>query len=139
VKRGDWLWTNTQGLAFPVDRKGQFYRDWHPGNQPQPVDPAFAEAAAEEVFGTAPHVWKAVIRELADLPIGRHAADVKAPVLILSGGKDPLFAAEHHAALLRAFPGAGAKVYPAGGHNFTWERPAEVAADIATFIGGSSP
>ena len=72
--------------------------------------------------------------KLADVPVGRHAADIKAPVLILSGGKDSLFPAEHHAALTTAFPGARAKIYPAGGHNFTWEQPVEVAADIAAFL-----
>ena len=139
VKRGDWLWTNTQTLTFPVDRNAQFYRDWHPGNQPQPVDRAFADVAAEEVFSTPPHVWKAVIRELAEVPIGRHASDIRVPVLILSGGKDPLFSSEHHAALVAAFPGAQAKVYPAGGHNFTWEQPVDVARDIAGFLERMDP
>ena len=134
VKRGDWLWTNTQSLTFPIDRGSQFGRDWHPGNQPQPVDPAFARAAADEIFATAPHVWRSVIRELVDVPVARHAADIKAPILILSGGKDPIFAPEHHAALIAAFPTARARVYPAGGHNFTWEQPAEVATDIVAFL-----
>ena len=43
VKRGDWLWTNSQSLAFPIDRDSPFMREWHPGNQPTPVDPAFAK------------------------------------------------------------------------------------------------
>ena len=68
-------------------------------------------------------------------PVARHAADVRAPVLILSGEKDPLFPAEHHQALVKAFPGAGARVYPGLGHNFLWEQPAEVAQAIVSFIG----
>lgn len=134
VKRGDWLWSNSQSLRFPVDRKAQFYRDWHPGNQPTPVDQAFAEAAVEEVFATAPHVWKAVIRELADVPIGRHTADIRAPVLILSGGRDSLFPAEHHESLLKAFPGAEAHVFAELGHNPLWERPQELGLVIGRFL-----
>jgi pimeloyl-ACP methyl ester carboxylesterase len=75
------------------------------------------------------------MRELAEVPVARHAADVRAPVLILSGGSDPPFPPEHHQALVKAFPGASDHVYPGLGHNLTWERPAEVAPAIATFIG----
>ena len=79
-------------------------------------------------------MWRGVLRELAYVPVGRHAADVKAPVLILSGGKDPLFPAEHHQSLLKAFPGAQAQVFPDLGHNPNWERPQDVAAAISTFL-----
>jgi pimeloyl-ACP methyl ester carboxylesterase len=68
------------------------------------------------------------------VPVGRHAADVKAPVLVLSGGKDPLFPAEHHVSLLKAFPGAEAHVFPELGHNPNWERPDLVAAAINRFL-----
>ena len=74
------------------------------------------------------------MRELASTPVGRHAADVKVPVLVLSGGKDPLFTAEHHRSLLAAFPTAEAHVYPELGHNPNWERPAEIAARIDAFL-----
>jgi pimeloyl-ACP methyl ester carboxylesterase len=109
-------------------------RDWHPGNQPTPVDPAFAKASMEDVLAVPFHVWKAVMRELAYVPIGRHAVDVKAPVLVLSGGKDPLFPAEHHASLLKAFRGAEGHVFPELGHNPIWERPAELGAIIDRFL-----
>jgi pimeloyl-ACP methyl ester carboxylesterase len=80
------------------------------------------------------HVWRGVMRELAYVPVGRHAADVKAPVLVLSGGKDPLFPTEHHSSLLKAFPQAKAHVFPALGHNPNWERPQEVAARLSGFL-----
>ena len=110
VKRGDWLWTNAHALKAPLDPGSDFLREWHPANQPTPVDKAFAEAAMAEILAIPLHVWRGVMRELADVPAGRHAADIKAPVLILSGGKDPLFPAEHHAALVEGVPprrGAG--------------------------------
>ena len=49
-----------------------------------------------------------------------------------------LFPPEHHAALLKAFPGAKAVVYPGLGHNFLWEQPAVVAGDIAKFLEASA-
>lgn len=134
VKRGDWLYDNVAALRWPLDRTSQFMRDWHPANQPTPVDPIFAAAVMEELLVIQPHVWRGVMRELAQVPVGRHAEDVKARVLILSGGKDPLFPAEHHASLVKAFPGAEAHVFPELGHNPNWERPDEVGKLIHGFL-----
>ena len=83
------------------------------------------------------YVWRGVMRELASVPVGRHAADVQAPVLVLSGGKDPLFPAEHHDSLLKAFPHAEAYVFPELGHNPNWERPEALAAVIDGFLANS--
>ena len=134
VNRGDWLYENVAALKAPYDRSSQFLRDWHPANQPTPVDPAFADAVMEELLRIPLHVWRGVMRELAAVPVGRHAADVKAPVLVLSGGKDPLFPAAHHASLLKAFPNADAQVFPELGHNPNWERPKDIAAAMARFL-----
>lgn len=139
VRRGDWLWTNAHALKAPLDPSSDFLRFWHPANQPTPVDKAFAEAAMTEILAIPLHVWRGVMRELADVPAGRHAADIGAPVLILSGGKDPLFPAEHHAALVKAFRHAQARVFPDLGHNLGWERPAETGPVLARFLGGASP
>lgn len=136
VKRGDWLWTNAHALEAPLDPGSEFLREWHPANQPTPIDKAFADAAMAEILAIPLHVWRGVMRELAEVPAGRHAADIRAPVLILSGGKDPIFTGEHHAALVKAFPRAEARVFPDLGHNLTWERPAEVGPALARFLGG---
>jgi pimeloyl-ACP methyl ester carboxylesterase len=134
VKRGGWLYENATALKAPIDRNSDFMREWHPANQPTSVDPKFAEAAMEEVLQVPIHVWRGVMRELVEVPVGRHAVDVKVPVLILSGGKDPLFPAEHHASLVAAFPGSEAHVYPDLGHNPLWERPEELGPTIDAFL-----
>ena len=134
VKRGDWLWTNAHALKAPLDPGSDFLREWHPANQPTPVDKAFAEAAMAEILDIPLHVWRGVIRELAEVPAGRHAADIRAPVLILSGGKDPLFPGEHHAALVKAIPHAEARIFADLGHNPNWERPGEVGPVLARFF-----
>ena len=134
VKRGDWLYDNVAAMKGPLDASTQFAKDWHPANQPTAVDKAFAEAVNAELYRIQPQVWRGVMRELAYVPAGRHAPDVKAPVLIVSGGKDVLFPAEHHQSLLKAFPQAKARVFDDLGHNPNWERPEEVAAAIAEFL-----
>ena len=134
VKRGDWLYENAMALKSPLDPDSQFMRDWHPANQPTRVDPLFAEAVRQEFMTIPLHVWRGVMRELANVPVARHAQDVKAPVLVLSGGKDPLFPAEHHASLLKAFPHARAEVFAELGHNPNWERPGEIAEAMSRFL-----
>jgi pimeloyl-ACP methyl ester carboxylesterase len=134
VQRGDWLYENVATLNSPLDPSSPFLRDWHPANQPTPVDAAFAEAVMGELLRIPMHVWRGVMRELAAVPVGRHATDVKAPVLVLSGGKDPLFPAVHHASLLKAFPHAQAQIFAELGHNPNWERPKDVAAAMKSFL-----
>ena len=134
VKRGDWLYDEIAALKAPLDPNSPFMHEWHPANQPTPVDPVFAKAAMDELLAVPLHVWHGVMRELAYVPVGRHAADVKAPVLILSGGKDPLFTAEHHDSLVKAFPGAEAHVFAGLGHNPLWEKPAELGRITARFL-----
>ena len=134
VKPGAWLYDQVAALQWPLDRQSAFMREWHPANQPTAVDAEFAEAVMDDILAIKPHVWRAVMRELTLLPVGRHAGDVKARVLILSGGKDPLFPAEHHASLLKAFPHAEAHVFPELGHSPNWEQPATIAAAIHHFL-----
>lgn len=134
VKRGDWLYENAVSVKAPIDRNSAFMREWHPANQPTPVDADFAARVMEEFLTIPTHVWRGVMRELVGVPIGRHAMDVKAPVLVLSGGKDPLFPVEHHQALLKAFPDAEAHVFPELGHNPNWEQPELIAQRIDAFL-----
>jgi len=134
VKRGEWLFDNAIALKAPLDPNSRFLKEWHPANQPTPIDKAFADAAMAEIMTIPVPVWHSVMRELEGVPVARRASDVKAPVLVLSGGADALFPPEHHAALLKAFPAAQSHVYPTLGHNFPWEVPAEVSRRLSAFF-----
>ena len=128
------MWTQIMALREPIAVNTEFLRLWGPRASPTPVDPALIPYYEPEIAATPPHVWRAVLRNLVDVPAARHAADVRAPVQILSGGRDELFPAEHHAALVAAYPGAEAHVFPALGHNLILERPAEVGPVLARFL-----
>lgn len=134
VRRGDWLWTSIMSLRTPIASNTEFLRQWSPAASPTPVDATFVAHADAEMIAVPPHVWRAVPRAFLDMPVARHAADVRAPVLILSGGADPLFTAEHHRALMAAYPGAEAHVFPELGHNLIVERPHEVGPRLAAFL-----
>jgi pimeloyl-ACP methyl ester carboxylesterase len=134
VRRGDWLWTNTSRLRTPISSNVEFLREFSPSASPTPVDPVFVRHFDAEMAAVAPHVWRAVMRELLDVPIGRYAADINADVLILSGGRDPLFPPDHHRALVQAYPRAEAHVFADLGHNLVVERPHEVGPVLAAFL-----
>lgn len=137
LRRDSWMWTNIMSLREPIGSNTEFLRQWSPAASPTPVDPDFVRHADPEIAATAPHVWRAVLRELLDVPIGRYASEVRTPVLILSGGRDELFPAEHHRALVEAYPAAQAQVFPDLGHNLIWERPEVVGAALAAFLAGT--
>jgi len=134
VRRGEGLWNDIMALRAPIAGHAEFLRAWGPRSSPTPVDPGLVLYYEPEIASTAPHVWRSVIRELAELPPARHAADVRAPVLILSGGRDTLFPAEHHRALVAAYPGAEAHVFAELGHNLIIERPDEVGPVLVRFL-----
>lgn len=98
------------------------------------VDAAFLRHYEPEIAAVPLQVWHGVMREVVEVSVGRFAADIEAPTLILSGGKDPLFPPEHHAALVEALSTTEAYVFPGLGHNLNMERPEEVGPVLARFL-----
>ena len=134
LQRDHWLWPAVTNLQMPANRNAAFLKDWSPSASPTPVDATFVRHFDAEMTAIPATVWRSVIRELAGYPVGRHAADVKVPVLILSGGKDPIFPAEQLAALLKAYPSSEAHVFPDLGHNLVVERPEQGGPVLARFL-----
>ena len=134
LTRESWMWTEIMALREPIASNADFLRAWGPDSSPTPVDPEFKAYYAPEIAATPPHVWRSVLRDLLEVPIGRYAPDIRAPVLILSGGRDEIFPAEHHRSLIEAFAGAQAHVFPDFGHNLVIERPQEVGPVLAAFL-----
>jgi pimeloyl-ACP methyl ester carboxylesterase len=137
VERGDWLWNNVSRLNFPLGAESEFIKTWSALSSPTPLDPDFVAHAVPETIGISAHVWRGVLRELAGIPIGRYAADISAPTLILAGGRDELFGADHQQALRKALPHASFRGFPELGHNLLWERPDEVGAVLTAFLASS--
>lgn len=134
IRRGDWLWQRVVESPAIPSSDAAFMAEWRIGASPTPVDPALARHWDEDAKRVPAHVWRAIPRELLDMPVGRYAPDVRAPVLILSASADPLFTAEHHQSLLRAYPKAQAKLFAGLGHNFIVERPEDVGPALAAFL-----
>ena len=96
----------------------------------------FDELVAESLKIPA-RLWPVQIDALvmhdATAPLGK----LRAPTLLLWGDHDALFSREDQQRFLAAVRGARLKVYEETGHCPNWERPEDVAADIADFVGSA--
>jgi pimeloyl-ACP methyl ester carboxylesterase len=79
-------------------------------------------------------VWLATLDGLTSSPPPTEVGVITAPVLVISGGRDGLLGREQTAALVAAIPGAEWLEYPDAGHLVLEEDPAQLAADVASFV-----
>ena len=119
-------------LSDPVDP--DFVRRFVAGTAGDAVPPDFLERMVAESLKVPAHVWREMLDGLvAAAPV---AGRITAPTLILWGDADPICSRDEQDALLDAIPSAELRSYPGVGHLVHWERPAEVAEDVAAFALG---
>lgn len=95
------------------------------------VDPAFLEAMVAESGAVPAHVWRRVLDGLLDPAVP--AVPIACPALAIWGEDDELLERAEQERLLEAFADGELRPYPGTGHVVHWERPADVAADVAGF------
>ena len=71
---------------------------------------------------------------LVEYDDAQHLGRIEAPTLLLWGDRDALFSRSEQDRFMEALPAARLKVYEETGHCPNWERPEQVAADIASLI-----
>jgi pimeloyl-ACP methyl ester carboxylesterase len=128
-------------LKEPIDPDSPFMIAWW--DSPTPVDADFIRRQRQDSAAIPLKVWLAVLDEA--LPSSIAYADLqstlprlKAPTLLIWGGKDPIMEAPVRKTLTDALPAAQVKVFEGLGHNPFWEDPAAVAHVINAFLGASS-
>ena len=115
--------TLVQDLPDPVSV--QFTREFQAGTLHLPVPQGFFDRLVAE-SGTVPaRVWRDVVQGLLAY------ADA---TLVLGGTEDAMFSPAEQSAVAEVIPGARLQLYPNTGHCPNWERPDQVAADIAVFV-----
>jgi pimeloyl-ACP methyl ester carboxylesterase len=77
------------------------------------------------------HVWRNMLQGLLETPPA--TGTVHVPALVIWGDQDSICPRSEQDALLAAMPSAELRVHPGAGHVVHWERPAEVADDVAAF------
>jgi pimeloyl-ACP methyl ester carboxylesterase len=98
----------------------------------RPVPAAFVDAMIAESAKVPAAVWRTALAELTAAVPPTETATITVPTLILWGESDEFLRTEQEA-LAAAIPGSRLIGYPDTGHLIVWERPQQVAADIAAF------
>ncbi len=81
-----------------------------------------------------PRLWRLAIDRLVEYDDSHQLARIEAPTLLLWGDHDALFSRADQDRFMATLPAARLTVYEETGHCPNWERPEQVAADIAAFI-----
>ena len=120
-------------LADPIDE------DWVRGSLSwftlhQPVPDWYLEDRVRDGVRMPAHAWKRILAGLTSADPPTEGGAVRAPTLIIYGGRDDLLPLQDQETLAERIPGAVLKVYPDAGHLVLWEHPDRVAADAAAFL-----
>jgi pimeloyl-ACP methyl ester carboxylesterase len=79
-------------------------------------------------------VWKSALQGLTSSAPPTDVGRIRAPALVISGGRDHLLGGDQTADLVAAIPGAQWIEYSETGHLVLEEQPARLAADILAFL-----
>lgn len=94
----------------------------------------FVDVMVEDALRVPAPIWVASLTGLLTSPPPTDLGVIKAPTLVISGGRDRLLGQEQTDALVAAIPGAEWIDYPDTGHLVLEEQPAQLAGDIADFL-----
>lgn len=121
-----------RALKDPIDPDSAFMKEWWtvPG-----LDPQIQHHMRRESARIPADIWRAILDQgdvSRDLRTTAHR--IKAPTLLLFGGKDALFSAEDNREMASWLPHAKAVTLPTLGHSLPEEDPEAVGAALLEFL-----
>ncbi len=122
-----------RALRDPIDPESKFMVLWWAS--PGFVDPDFLRRQREDAARIPARVWLAILDQGLDMSgLASTLPQLKAPVLLIWGEKDPIMLPEVRRTLVAALPAAEVKVFAGLGHNPFWETPRGVADVVNGFL-----
>ena len=112
----------------------EFARDFQASTVYRPVPPEFFERIVAESLKLPPRLWRLAIDRLVEYDDSQQLAKIEVPTLLLWGDRDALFSRADQDRFMATLPTARLTVYEETGHCPNWERPEQVADDIASLI-----
>ena len=112
----------------------EFARDFQSSSVHHPVPAEFFERIVAESLKLPPRLWRLTIDRLVEYDDTQQLARIEAPTLLLWGDHDGLFSRTDQHRFTAVLPTAQLHVYEETGHCPNWERPEQVAADIAALV-----
>jgi pimeloyl-ACP methyl ester carboxylesterase/ubiquinone/menaquinone biosynthesis C-methylase UbiE len=111
-----------------------FVRDFQESTLGTPLPEAFMEKVVAESRRLPAAVWRAAMQDFVAADDAETIRGIAAPTLLVWGDRDSYFLRPEQERLLAAIPDSRLVVVPDAGHATHWERPSEVAAEIAAFV-----
>jgi len=123
-------------LKDPIDPDSAFMKSWwHESMRINP--PFFSRRQRRDAAAIPARVWRAIAEQcLLGVDLRFMLPRIKAPTLLIWGGRDSLEGSAGRAALRAGIPGAQVRNFPSLGHDLIWEDPRGVARAMAQFIAG---
>ena len=110
----------------------EFARDFQASTAYRPLPAEFFERTVAESLKLPPRLWRLVLDRLIEYDDTQQLARIEAQTLLLWGDRDALFSRTDQDRFMAALSAARLRVYEETGHCPNWERPEQVAADIAS-------
>ena len=120
--------------ALGDDVPESFVREFQESTLASAVPEAFMERVVAESRRLPGPVWRAAMHGLVTADDADRLRGIAVPTLLVWGEHDSFFLRPEEERLLAAIPDARLVVVPGAGHATHWDRPAEVAAEIAQFV-----
>jgi pimeloyl-ACP methyl ester carboxylesterase len=120
-------------LRDPIDPDSPFMIAWYTSTVP--VDAELLRRQRRDAAAIPASVWLAILDQGLNLrDLQADLQRIRAPTLLIWGGKDNLFGARDRCSLRKALPKAEVSLFEDLGHNAYWEDPPAVAAVINRFL-----
>jgi len=120
-------------LRDPIDPESPFMIAWYTSTAP--VDAEFLRRQRRDAAAIPVRVWLAILDQGLNLrDLQADLQRIRAPTLLIWGGKDNLFGARDRCSLRAALPRAEVRLFEGLGHNAYWEDPRAVASVINPFL-----
>lgn len=119
-------------LGDPIPE--EFAREFQESTLAQPISASQLEIFVRESLKLPARIWKAAAAEFMSADFSAELGKIKAPTLVLCGGRDAFFPLSDQEKLAEKIETSEMLVYPENGHSPHWENPRQVASDLVNFI-----
>jgi pimeloyl-ACP methyl ester carboxylesterase len=121
-------------LRDPIDPDSPFMRDWW--KESMSINPEFFSSRQRHDAAAIPaHVWRDIADQtLLGDDLRSTLPRIRAPTLLIWGGRDTVMSAAGRDALRNGIPQNEVRIFPILGHDLFWQDPRAVAAAMIRFL-----
>jgi pimeloyl-ACP methyl ester carboxylesterase len=121
-------------LQDPIDPESAFMREWW--KESMRINPEFFSSRQRRDAAAIPaHVWRDIADQtLLGDDLRRMLPRIRAPTLLIWGGRDTVMSEAGRDALRAGIKGNAVRIFPSLGHDLFWEDPRAVGSVMLTFL-----